>query len=294
MARFDAAMSKATPGPDLQPAHRAARRLLRPLVAAVTEVAGVVQRAQARLQPRDIRAKGEGDYVTTVDVRGERLLRRALLRALPEAGFLGEETPASELGRDWLWVVDPIDGTSNFAHGLPHFAVSAALLFRGRPLLACVHCAPEGALYTALDGGGARRDGRRIRVRERTLDAGAIVGCQWHRGQQDLAFLARLQKRGNRIRTFGSTVTQLADVAMGRLDANVQEQGRVWDYAAAGLVAVEAGARFTDWRGRDVFPLANLAIGHTATIAAPPGLHAQVVRLLRPFAGRLSLVVPSA
>ncbi len=272
-------------GSALAQAHRAARRLRSPVVAAVRDVAATVRRSQARLRPQDVHAKGVGDYVTSVDLRGERQLRAALLRLLPSAGFLGEETPAAELDREWLWVVDPIDGTSNFAHRLPHFAVSVALLWRRQPVLACIHCAPENAVYVALDGAGAVRNGRSLRLPERPLDAAAIVGCQWHRGQQDLGFVAALQRRGNRIRTFGSTVTQLADVATGRLDANVQEQGRIWDFAAAGLVVVEAGGRFTDWRGRDVFPLASLEVGHTATVAGGRPAHAAIVRLLRPFAG---------
>jgi len=250
-------------------------------MALVTEAAARIARARQRLRPADVRRKGAGDFVTRVDLDCERRLRRQLTALWPAAGFLGEETDPSQIDGDWLWVVDPIDGTSNYARGLPHFAVSVALLWRRRPLLAVVHCAPENALYTAVHGSGARRNGRRIRMPAATLDDGAIVGCQWHRGQQDLAFLARLQQRGNRIRTLGSTVTQLADVAMGRLDGNVQEQGRSWDIAAAGLVVEEAGGRFTTWTGQPVFPFADLAVAHTPTVAAGPRVHASLLRLLR-------------
>ena len=97
--------------------------------------------------------------------------------------------------------------------------------------------------------------------------------------------MPQLQSQGARIRTLGSTVTQLADVVMGRLDGNVQQQGRLWDFAAAGLVAVEAGVKFTDWHGRAVFPVKNLLIEHTATIAATPAVHRRIAKLLRPYAG---------
>lgn len=256
-------------------------RHVKPLVeAAVVDVAAAIRRAQLRLRPGDVRRKGVGDFVTTVDVKSERQLRRALRAALPEAGFLGEESTPADLGRDWVWVVDPIDGTSNFARGLPHFAVAVALLHRADPVLGVVHCAPEQALYVAVRGGGVRRDGRPVRIPAGRLDDGAILGCQWHRGQQDLEFLAALQRRGGRIRTLGSSVTQLVDVAMGRLDANVQQQGRVWDIAAAGLVVEEAGGRFTDWSGRRVFPFADLSVEHTPTVAGPRAVHAGVLRLL--------------
>ena len=264
----------------------AARRVIRSVQTAasmaVVEIAATIGRAQRRLRPADVRRKGVGDFVTTVDVRSERFLRRVLQKALPEAGFLGEESTPSDLGRDWIWVVDPIDGTSNFARGLPHFAVSVALLQAGDPVLALVHCAPENALYVAGRGSGVRRQGRRLRTPTGRLDDGSIVGCQWFRGQQQLDFLARLQQRGSRIRTLGSSVTQLVDVAVGRLDANVQEQGRIWDIAAAGLVVEEAGGRFTDWQGRRVFPFRDLTVEHTATVAAPPGVHRRVVQLLHP------------
>ncbi len=257
-----------------------ARRLRAPVAAVVRQLASTLHRAQRRLRPGDVRRKGVGDFVTAVDVRCERTLRRALAPLLPDAGVLGEELPATEIDRDWLWVVDPIDGTSNFGRGLPHFAISVALLHRGRPLLACIHCEPEGALFTAVHGHGSHRERRRLRIPHRPLDDAAILGCQWHRGQQDLAFLARLQERGNRLRTFGSTVTQLADVACGRLDGNVQEQGRIWDIAAAGLVVVEAGGRFTDWQGQDVFPFRDLAVEHTPTVAAGRLVHRQLVQAL--------------
>lgn len=260
-----------------------ATALRRPLGALVAAAAGRIARARARLRPADVRRKAVGDFVTAIDLRTEAELRRGLRALLPDAGFLGEETAPAALDADWIWVVDPVDGTSNFARGLPHFAVSVALLHRGQPLLGAIHCAPEEALYTAVRGGGARRNGRAVRAGRARFDDGAMVGCQWFRGCADMTFLARLQSRGARIRTLGSSVTQLADVVMGRLDANVQQQGRIWDIAAAGLVACEAGLRFTDWSGAPVMPFADLRIGHTATVAATPAVHRQVLALLAPF-----------
>ncbi len=267
--------------PDRIAAVRTAKRLRVPVLALVSAAGLRIARAQQRVRPADVARKGLGDFVTAVDVRTEAWLRRALTRLLPEAGFLGEESAPRELDRPLLWVVDPIDGTSNFARELHHFAVAVALLHRGQPVLAAIHCAPENATYDAVLGGGARRAGRRLRIPDGRLDDGAMLGCQWFRGQQRLAFLARLQRRGGRIRTLGSTVTQLADVACGRLDANVQEQGRIWDLAAAGLVVVEAGGRFTDWAGRAILPFRDLTIEHTPSVAAAPNVHPGVLRLLR-------------
>lgn len=261
-----------------------ANRIRAALHGIVARIATNVAAAQGRLRPSDVKRKAVGDFVTAIDLRIEKQLRRELTTLLPEAGFLGEESEATELHNDWLWVVDPIDGTSNFARGLPHFAVSVALLFRGQPTLAAMHCAPEDAIYTAVHGMGCWRNRQRQLAPRGRFDDGAIIGCQWFRGQDDMGFLARLQSKGARIRTLGSTVVQLADVVRGRLDGNVQQQGRSWDFAAAGLVAVEAGLRFTDWRGKAVFPIKDLSVVHTATIAATPAVHGKIVALLKPFA----------
>lgn len=265
-------------------ATRRAEQLRGPVTAAVREVAGRALRAQARLRPEQVSRKGVGDFVTEVDVRCERLLRRRLGALLTDAGFLGEETPAAALDQDWVWVVDPIDGTSNFARGLPQFSVSVALLFRGQPKLGVCHVLPEDRTFVAVHGRGLRRDGRVVAPPRARFDDGAMIGCQWFRGQADMGFLAALQSRGARIRTFGSTVVQLCDCAAGRLDGNVQQQGRLWDFAAAGLIAQEAGLRFTTWTGERVFPLPDFEAEHIATVAARPAVHRQLLELLRPHA----------
>ena len=245
---------------------------------AVREVARMAKAAQAHLRPEAVRRKGEGDFVTTVDVRAEEQLKKHLLGALPEAGFIGEETGCEESERELVWVVDPIDGTSNFARGLPHWAVAVALLYRGLPIVASMWCSPEQVLYEAVRGRGAFRAGRRLTMRPGRWDDGTLVGCQWHRGQQDMSFVERLQSEGCRIRTFGCTVVQICDVAHGHLDANVQQQGRLWDIAAPGLLIEAAGGQFTDWQGKPVFPVDGPDPGHLSTVAAHGPVHASILR----------------
>lgn len=249
--------------------------------------AEIVLPAFRNLESIEIGLKGPNDVVTEADIAAEAFLTPKLLDLLPGSVVVGEETAGEETawretlrGAPAVWLIDPIDGTSNFARGLAPFAVSVALLHRGRPVLAAVHCLPEGVTYSAQHRQGARRNRRPLRAPPGRFDDGAIVGCQWFRGQADMGFLAALQSRGARIRTFGSTVAQLCDAATGRLDANVQQQGRVWDFAAAGLIAQEAGLRFTDWAGAPVFPLRDLEVEHTATIAAAPAVHRQILTLL--------------
>lgn len=255
---------------------------LRPALATlVQDIAALVQRGHRRRGTQGVARKGEGDFVTTIDLRAERMLRRELTKLLPSAGFLGEETAARDLDREFVWVVDPIDGTSNYANGLSHYAVAVALLYRRQPVLATIWCAPEGAMYEAIAGQGAFRNRKRLRIPVGHWDDRTILGCQWHRGQQDLDFLARLQRDGARIRTLGSTVVQLADVACGRLDANAQQQGRIWDLVAPGLLVEEAGGVITDWQGNAIFPLASLDLGHLPSIAASKPVHRKILHRLR-------------
>jgi myo-inositol-1(or 4)-monophosphatase len=257
-------------------------RTLRPALAKLVQAtATMAQRGHRRRGSLGVARKGEGDFVTAIDLRAERMLRRELGKLLPEAGFLGEETPARDLQREFVWVVDPIDGTSNYANGLPQYAVAIALLFQNRPIQAAIWCEPEDAVYEAATGIGAYRNGKRFTIPKGHWDDRSIVGCQWHRGQQELDFLARLQRDGARIRTFGSTVVQLADVACGRLDANVQQQGRIWDLAAPGLLVEEAGGKLTDWEGNPIFPFANLTIGHIPSVAAGPAVHRRILQRLK-------------
>ncbi len=204
------------------------------------------------------RSKSLGDYVTQIDLRAEQRLARALRERHPDHGFLGEETGAADPDADFGWVVDPIDGTSNFANSLRSFGVAVACLHHGQPVAAALWCEPEGALYSAGLARGAFRNRSRIRMPRARIDASGLVGLQWFRGPRDLAYLPALLETGVRIRNFGASVIHLCDTAMGRLDANIQEQGKIWDIAAGGLIVTEAGGRFTDWNGRNLFPFRNL------------------------------------
>lgn len=270
--------------PDPTPARlteRTLRELLRTATRAATEVGALVLRRARRTTPVAVRRKGEGDFVTGVDVAAERRLRRLLLADFPDADFLGEEGGARPTGADLLWVVDPIDGTSNFVQGLPNFAVAVACLHRGAPVVAAAHCAPAGVTYSAALGLGAWCGQRRLEVPDAALDDRAVIGVQWVRCLWEPALLEPVCRSGARVRTLGSTVTQLCDVAAGRLHANVQTQGRVWDIAAPALIVVEAGGVVSDWSGRPIFPLADpFADRHYPSVAAPPTMHRTLIGLL--------------
>jgi myo-inositol-1(or 4)-monophosphatase len=266
------------------------RRALRRLALAACDVgAARLRRALARRTRPRAERKGVGDFVTMLDRELERTLRGQLLAARPSDGFVGEEEGMIRPDAPFVWVVDPIDGTSNFAAGFDHFAVSVACLHRGRPIAAAAATWPGDERFHAALGLGAAVGRRRLRLdtTPRAVDA-RILGVQWFRDRRGSAwtFLQQLADSGARIRVHGSSVTQICDVARGRLDGNVQEQGKLWDIAAAALIATEAGARFTDWRGRDPFPLripvaeAASDVHHFPSVVAAPTAHRALIRLL--------------
>jgi myo-inositol-1(or 4)-monophosphatase len=229
------------------------------------------------------RAKELGDPVTDLDLAGEQRLHRAIAERWPDHGFLGEETGARDAGRAHVWIVDPIDGTANFAAGLDPWGVSIACLRDGRPVAGALYLEPEAVTVVAARGAGARLGRRQLRMDPEgpALSPDSLLGAQWLRGARRLTFVTRLLETGTRVRVFGSTVVQLCDVARGRLAANVQEQGKVWDVAAAGLIVEEAGGRFTGWDGRPIFPRAvDDPAGHHPSVAAGPVAHRQILDLL--------------
>lgn len=227
-------------------------------------------------------SKAEGDPVTDLDLEAEARLRAAITKAWPTHGFLGEETEATGLDREFVWIVDPIDGTANFAANITPWGVAVACLTRGAPIAAAVFCMPGRRTFAAATGLGARLDGEAILLRVGgALGPDSLVGMQWFRGETRLPFLPRILATGTRIRVQGSTVTQICDVATGQLAANIQTQGRIWDIAAPALILEEAGGELCDWRGEAIFPLRALDRDrHYPSVSGTRAVVRQVVALL--------------
>jgi myo-inositol-1(or 4)-monophosphatase len=186
---------------------------------------------------------------------------------------VGEEGTHEAGGSGISWLVDPIDGTTNFLYGLPGYAVSVAAADRTGPLVGVVHVPSFAETYTAVRGGGARCNGRPIRCRPATELATALLatgfGYDRVRRSRQGAVLQHVLARVRDIRRFGSAANDLCMVACGRVDAYYEEGLQRWDLAAGELVAREAGAVTSGVEG-----------GATTLIAAPPGIYEALHRLL--------------
>ena len=192
--------------------------------------------------------KGAADFVTRADLAAEKIIREELMEARPTYGFLGEETGEVE-GQDPTrrWIVDPLDGTTNFLHGLPHWAVSIALEHKGQIVAGVVYDPTKDELFFAEKGAGAWMNETRIRasVRHRIDESIYATGIPFATRPElpaTLKDLAALMPACAGVRRFGSASLDLAYVAAGRFDGFWERNLRVWDMAAGIVIAKEAGA----------------------------------------------------
>ncbi len=235
-----------------------------------------------------IEHKSPRDVVTEVDHLSEALILGAIREAYPADAILAEESgahhrrdgTAATAARGRTWIVDPVDGTVNYANGIPFFCVSLAMVAEGRPAVGVVHDPTRGESYAATADGPATLGGRQIRASDKERLSDYVISLAL--AGRGVAARARAVRKAIRIsRSMGSAALALAYVANGRFDAFVQQGGlSAWDIAAAGLVAERAGAVVTDFAGGPWFDLARKpkALG---MLAAPSAHHAELLALVR-------------
>jgi myo-inositol-1(or 4)-monophosphatase len=220
------------------------------------------------------RAKSLTDFVSDVDLGAERLIRDALTDAYPGALILGEElSPDASSNADIVFVVDPLDGTTNFLHGFHEYAVSIAAAVRGELVAAAVIEVPTGDRYTAIRGGGAFRNGEPIRVSAIDDPARALIGTGFPFGDDDslelyLRHFAAVAPQTSGMRRPGSAALDLVHVACGHFDAFWELSLAPWDFAAGILLVREAGGVVTTVGGD-----ANVPLDYGSLLAGNPAMH---------------------
>ena len=250
----------------IKAAHRAGRSLKRDL--------GEVEQLQVSL-------KGPRNFVTAADKRAEEIVREELAKARPDYGFLGEESGAhAGSDKSHRWIVDPLDGTTNFLHGIPHFAVSIALERSGTIVAGLVYNPANDDLFVAERGKGAFLNDHRIRVAGRQRLAEAVVACGLpHYGRGDLELgrkeIAAAQQHYAGLRRFGAAALDLAWIAAGRFDAYWERDLSPWDMAAGIILVREAGGFVSDIDGHDaILTKGNIVAGNDT-------MHRELLKLLK-------------
>lgn len=195
------------------------------------------------------------DLVTNIDRASEALIARRLLGAFPDHGFQGEEHPLRHGTAPYRWIVDPLDGTTNFVHGVPLFGVSIGLLHRERLQAGVIYDPSRRELFVAVRGRGAFLNGKRLRVTstrrlaQSLLSTGFSTTFRAH-AMRYLRWFRTFESSSHAVRRIGSTVLSLAYVAAGRLDGFYEQGLWPWDMAAGLLLVEEAGGRLSDFHGR--------------------------------------------
>ncbi len=239
-----------------------------------------------QLQGLEITEKGRNDYVSQVDLMTERAIIDVIHNSYPDHSILAEESGAQG-EHDYQWIIDPLDGTTNFLHGFPVFAVSIAVANKGRVEHAVVYDPMRQEIFTASNGEGAHLDGRRIRVSHRSTLRGCLIGTGFPFRQDSpslddyLAMLAAVIKTTAGVRRPGAAALDLCYVAAGRLDGFWELGLNTWDVAAGSLIIREAGGRISDFRGTEDY----LQSGNV--VAGNPKIYAALSKLLAPHAKAL-------
>lgn len=229
----------------------------------------------------EVRKKGPADLVTQADLAAQEAVRQAVLGAFPEHCLLGEEKTPGEATADraeFRWIVDPLDGTTNFVHGVPHYGVSLALERNGELLVGAVYDPSLDECFTAAAGRGAWLNGRPIRASEVSAmsEALAAVGFPPNVGREspDLRLFLEILSRCQAIRRTGSSALNLCYLAAGRFDVYWSYSTNIWDVAAGVLIVREAGGWITSPSGGEF----SLEEAHFLA-AANRGLHAQLEQI---------------
>jgi len=248
-------------------------------VSAARRAGDVILSYYRRGDTGDVTRKSENDYVTEADQRAEASIIESIRRSYPDHAFLAEESGESDnTGEsDTMWIIDPIDGTTNFMHGIPHFCVSIACQVKGVVETAVIYDPAKDELFTAERGSGASVDGRRMRVSKNIKLREAILSTGFaYRRNHDIAthmpLYNRLLSASGHIRSSGSAALDLAYVAAGRLDGYWEMGLSPWDMAAGMLMVRAAGGIASDSHDNEVNPLDTGNI-----LAANPKLYPQLL-----------------
>lgn len=198
--------------------------------------------------------KGENDFVTKIDKEAEQTIISKIQLSYPDHSFVGEEGGLVKGDEDFQWIIDPLDGTTNFIKGIPHFAVSIALMFKGRIDQAVVFDPIRGELFTASKGAGAQLNGFRIRTGKakdltNTTLATAFPFKDKSQSDESISRFTNIFKQCGDVRRCGSAALDLAYVAAGRYDGYWERGVQPWDIAAGELLVRESGGLVTDYTG---------------------------------------------
>ncbi len=253
--------------------------ILNVMTAAAEKAARSLVHDFGEVEQLQVSRKGPADFVSTADRNAEQIIKDELKKARPGYGFMGEEGGETVGEQNRRWIVDPLDGTTNFLHGIPHWCISIALEAEGEIVAGLVHDPIKNEMFLTERGGGAWLNQRRLRVSSRSNMAEAVVavGITPRTASQDnLNLIGAMLEESIALRRYSSAALDLAYVAAGRLEGYWELAIHAWDVAAGVLLVTEAGGFVNDMRGT------NNPVHEGSIFASNAALHTPLAELLRP------------
>lgn len=249
------------------------------LQAYISNAGDFIRAEFSRFDPSHLEKKGRKDLVSYVDRNAEEILVNGCHKIIPEAKIITEEGHGIDKESDWCWIIDPLDGTTNFVHGLPIFAITVALQYKGDTVLGTVYDIMADDLFSAVKGQGATRNGKSIAVSKTTQLVDAILATGFPYENNDslhdyLGILKDFAIEARAIRRLGSAALDLCWVACGRFDGFYELGLREWDVAGGALIVQEAGGVVSDFKGTDKFTFGR------QIAAASPALHPELLSVI--------------
>ena len=252
-------------------AHKDYENICHQCIPIVRDVGAFIAEELGNVRSEQIEVKEENSLVSYVDKEAEKTLVRALGQILPEATFITEENTVSQSVSDHVWIIDPLDGTTNFLQGIPHFAVSVGLEVRGEIVVGLVLEVNSGELFYAWQGGGAYLNGKSIQVAQKSYLKNTIIGTGFPYNIDEVTplmiALEQLVIKGHGIRRMGAAALDLAYVACGRLDCYYETGLNAWDVAGGAIIVKEAGGVIIDFTGGKEYLYGNQVIAANASLA---------------------------
>jgi myo-inositol-1(or 4)-monophosphatase len=247
------------------------------------------QHAMEELRFLKVSVKNNSELVTQADTQCQQIIVSRIKETYPDHGFIAEEGGEGRIfkqsprGAEPLWwVIDPIDGTNNYAHQALLFAVSIAVMHKGEPIVGVIFEPATESMFTAVKGGEAQLNGRRIFASEEEMNEFSSVGLDSHFDKGVPGWTCEIMRR-TRFRNLGTTALQLAYVAKGSLVATIINRPKLWDIAAGAVIAEAAGAVVSDWEGRKIFPvdLDSYKGEEMRVTAANKKVHAKILEFIK-------------
>jgi myo-inositol-1(or 4)-monophosphatase len=254
--------------------------MLNTAVKAARRAGNLIYRYSDRIDHLTVTKKSHADFVSEVDRAAEQTIIQALLEAYPDHAILAEES-GTQGESEYVWIIDPLDGTTNFLHGFPQFAVSIALQHNGIITQAVVYDPTKNELFTATRGRGAFLNDKRLRVTKRFNLEDSLIGTgfpytKFEHMDAYINIFKELMQKTSGLRRPGSAALDLAWMAAGRYDGFFETGLHAWDIAAGTLLITEAGGMVSDLHGSDTF----LETGHIC--AGNPNIHPHLLKIIEP------------